>query len=264
LALPVFGIVGTAVGIAGGIWNFTGHMKKGEAEEKIIKMIKDLVQDDLSLQEDIRHEVDNFLNLDDTEKHIVGEQIFVIMKMYGAFALGYGPLRAMQGLTACMIPLAGFFTGIPTVMAFLGLAAQGVQETLSSGAKEMADETIRTAVENAAKRLPNNWTKKFIVENAYGVISSNSAGKTVVKLTKEGAQQFADDVAIAVAAEATKWAKIVGGVTIGLGAIGCVWDVYQISSSWKGSRSGAQTKLGVALRRIASELEMRRSTNSRG
>jgi len=58
--------------------------------------------------------------------------------------------------------------------------------------------------------------------------------------------------------------KLVGGITLGLGVISCAWDTYQISIALDGSKEGAKTKLGIALRRIASQLEKQMLNRSGG
>ena len=257
-AIPILGVVGTAVGVAGGLWNFTGADKKSKKEKEILQMIKDLVEEDNVLQEKIRTEISKFETLDDTKRTIVGEQILTIMRGYGSVALAFGPQAAMGALAAALVPMAPLFTGIPVVMAFLGVVAQGGQAWLTQGALEMADEGVRNAVEKAAKHVPDTWTKKTIIENAYGNII-NRGGKQFVQLTEEGAKALADEAATAIAAETARLAKIVGGITIGLGAISCVWDAYQITEAWDGSKKGATTKLGEALRRIASQLNRSRT-----
>ena len=251
LALPVIGGLGAVAGVAGGVWNFMGSKKKDRVEKSILEHIKDIVEEDKSVQEDVRNAIAVFQTLDDDERCAAGEQIMAIMRGWGAVALNFGPETAMYALSACLIPIGAFFTGIPTVMAVLGA---GVQAYLQCAANEVADDVIRAAVENAGKNLPNNWTKKYIVDNALGELSRRG-GRTYVSLTEEGAKALADEAAAAVAKEAARVSQIVGGVTVGLGALSCIWDIYQISKARKGSKAGATTELGEALRRIVKELK---------
>ena len=56
---------------------------------------------------------------------------------------------------------------------------------------------------------------------------------------------------------------MVGGITVGLGAISCVWDGYQTSEALEGSQDSTKTALGEALRRIVKE-ESKERTRKRG
>ena len=60
------------------------------------------------------------------------------------------------------------------------------------------------------------------------------------------------DAAAAVASRVSEPARV-ANVVAGLGIISCVWDGYQITQAWEGSRMGAETKLGEALRRIVED-----------
>lgn len=255
LAIPILGAIGTAVGVAGGVWNYISANKKEEMEKEIIQRIKKVQEDDIRLQEEIQHEIRKFEMLDDSKQTIVLEQILTILRGWGGVALVSGPEAAMYALTFSLIPIGELFANIPFVMAVLGAAAQGGQAVFVQGAKEVADETIQNAVKKAGEHLPNNWTKKFILENSYGEIIKKGKDQ-FVQLSKEGAAALADDAAKAIAAETAKMAKIVGGITIGLGAISCIWDVCQIAGAWQGTTT--KTKLGEALKRIASQLEASR------
>ena len=252
LALPVVAGLGAVVGVGGGVWNFLGSQKKDKMEQAILKQITDIVEEDKLVQEEVRTQMARFQILDDTQRNAAGEQIMAIIRGWGGVALNFGPDAALNVLLICLVPLSTFFTGIPVVMAALGAIGQGGQAVVQSITKEVADDVLRAAVEKAGKTLPNNWTRKYIVDNALGELSKRG-GKTYVSLTAEGVKELADDAALVVAKEAANISKIVGGITAGMGVISCVWDGYQISQAWQGSKEGSETKLGEALRRIAKE-----------
>jgi len=261
LALPVLGVIGTMIGVSGGLWNYMGSIKKNKEEQKILKTLETILNEDRLLQEQVRHEITKYNILGNTERDAVGEQILIILKGWCPVYQCLGPEVAFMELTGALPPVAVFFTGIPAVMTFLGAAGTGLSQYFAEGAKEMADEAIWNAVEKAGKTLPNNWTKRYIIENAYGEIIKRNGGT----IAKEGAEVVADDVAVAeeIAKQAKSISQWVGGITAGLGAIFCIWDAYQIHEAWGPSKKGYKTLLGEALRRIATEIEPSISMNNK-
>lgn len=254
LALPVLGALGSITGVCGLIWNFMGTKKKAEKEKEILNKIMEIVKEDKVLQEEVRSEMSKYEILNDTKRYAVGEQILVILKGWGCVYQSLGPQAAFMALTGALGPIAMLFTEIPVVMAFLGNAGIGVKEYFAKGAMEVGDEVIRNAVENAGKTLPKDWTRAVIMENAYGEIVKRH-GNFWVKLSAEGADALAEEVTKEIASQAKYVSQWVGGMTAGLGAIFCIWDIYQISEAWDASKEGYKTKLGIVLRRIAGEIE---------
>ena len=91
----------------------------------------------------------------------------------------------------------------------------------------------------------------------------NEPLKAAAEVAKKAAAEVVEEVAAEVAKEAARINNIVGSVTVGLGAISCAWDGYQIYDAWEGSKEGAKTALGEALRRIVNE-EAKERTRNRG
>lgn len=259
LALPVLGVIGTMVGVSGGLWNYMGSIKKNKEEQKILKTLETILDEDRVLQEEVRHELAKYNILGNAERDAVGEQILIILKGWCPVYQCLGPEVAFMELTGALPPVAIFFTGIPTVMTFLGAAGTGLSQYFVAGTKEVVDEAIWNAVEKAGSTLPNNWTKRYIIENAYGEIVKRNVGI----IAKEGSEIVADDVAVAeqLAIQAKSISQWVGGITAGLGAIFCVWDAYQIHEAWGPSKKGYKTLLGEVLRRIATEIKPSMNNN---
>ena len=111
LALPVLGGVGSVVGVAGTVWNVVGSQKKERMEKKILQQIKDIVEKDHALQEEVRHQIAMFEILDDSERDAAGAEIMAIMRGWGGMALTFGPDAAMKVLAACLPPISMFFKG---------------------------------------------------------------------------------------------------------------------------------------------------------
>lgn len=254
LALPALGALGSITGVCGGIWNFMGSQKKTEKEKEILTEITDMIKEDQNLQEDVRSEMNKYEILDDTKKYAVGEQIFVILKGWGCVYQYLGPEAAFFALAGALGPIGTFFTEIPVVMAFIATARIGVTEYFAIGAKEVGDEVIQDAVKNAGKVLPKDWTSAFIQKNAYGEIVKRH-GKNMVKLSGKGADAFTEEVSKEIASQQKYVSHLVGGITVGIGAISCIWDIKQLSEAWNPSKEGHKTKLGIALRRIAEKTE---------
>ena len=208
-------MLGTMIGVGGGVWNIYDSNKKEKKEQEINAMIQKMVEDDNNLQEDVRSELSKFEILDHTEKHKYMEALFVIAKGWGASVLSFGPLDAKNLVLECLSPVVTRFTGIE-FKPILEAVAKNAPILIAQGTKEVADAQLRATVETASKELGHPR------------------------------------------------ANIVGEITTGLGVISCVWDAYQISQAWEGSKEGAQTKLGIALRRIASQLENQMLNRSGG
>jgi len=266
LALPALGTIGCVTGVAGGLWNISVGKKKKKIEQDIMEMIKEVIKGDKFLQEDVRKEMIKFDILDSTDRDIMGERLLTILRGWGAGTLAdLGPVAAADKVCSRLTPLMPLFAKIDILTPLLEAAAKQAPKWFSNAADEAAKQKLRTFLEKTSKQVPEGWTKKYIIDNALGEIIKNHNGVEVaVKLSEEGTLQFANEVTETMLAETVKFAKYVGGVTAGLGAISCIWDAKQISEAWDGSKEGAKTMFGEALRRIASELENRMSNSTGG
>ena len=95
------------------------------------------------------------------------------------------------------------------------------------------------------------------------VVPLNEGFKTAAAMAPLFITQSKEVTAAEVAKEAARINNIVGRITVGLGAVSCVWDGYQISEALEGSKEGTTTALGEALRRIVEE-ESKERTRNRG
>jgi len=125
------------------------------------------------------------------------------------------------------------------------------------------DNKLQEEVRHERKKFEYlDQTSKYILAEqlrGYGVAALIFGPEDAAKETAAQLRQLLSSAQLSSAQTAgqtagEKWAGS-AEIGIGIGVISCVWDTFQISEAWDGSKKGAQTDLGIALRSIASQRE---------
>ena len=153
------------------------------------------------------------------------------------------------------------------------LAERGLKEAAKKTAKEVAKKAAREAYKKAMKVASKEISEEF-AENALKEATkkiakqaANKAFKEAYKpalkaatkeVTEEAVQKAAGEAAKKAAEASTKQAlktagKITGGITVGLGAVGALWDGYNLYKGYE--KKNSSSELGRELRKMANYFE---------